>query len=888
MSDYAWVEKAIEEKLIPKDLTTYEFGKKEVFQASVEIAIRRLMISSPDKVSFLKSDRDSEDPYGWEFGHFILRNSKGKKMGRIDNPSILKQLTISNVVPTKSGKDKTSSPRQSRNLVVRNKVESIINDLNKEKKIEEKKIEEKKYNPDTADLLDGKTERKTEILGKSKVNLNKKQFKKDKNIDSLSNLFDTSARNDPDFVRSYLEDVYKVPLLTYNEEMTLGKQVQKYMEIERAELEMIELTGEQPTKKELATKFKLTINQLEKRLTAGENAKERMVAANLSLVVRVAKKYKKVNMELLDLIQEGTIGLVRAAEKFDPARGYKFSTYAYWWIRQGISRAIAEKNLAKRLPIHITEMLNKLKKGQRELSQKMSRTPTVSELAKYLELPEEDVKDLMCKIGEPVSLETKFGDSEDTVLLDLLTSGEDLPEEQIKMDCMKGDLHSFVHQLPDLQCKVLRMRYGMDGDEPMSLSGIGKILGISRDRVRNLERDGLRGLRRLSDNAGKYYDNDTNRQTSSKELQESFEEKKIKELGLDKEIKYNPGAADLLDAKTGRRIEILRKSQKNLNKKQSKNNSKQNLDSTTKTKSTTKVSNIKTDNFMKESDARQSSKNDHLNDLLSELQELIGLKSVKEEVSFLISFVRAQKKRRSLGLKSENISNHFLFLGSPGTGKTEVARLIGKIFKALGILKKGHFVETDRSQLVAGYIGHTAQKTLDVCNKALDGVLFIDEAYSLSVGDSYGDFGSEAIATLLKFMEDKRDQIIVIAAGYPKEMQDFLNSNSGLKSRFNTTLIFEDYKEDELFEILKFLAEKKDHKIHKDSFDYLRKIIREIFNNKSTTFGNGRVMRNLLEIAIKKQSHRLINSHSESKEDFIYLRSEDFTLTSHQLKNLSK
>ena len=715
----------------------------------------------------------------------------------------------------------------------------------------------------------------------------RKPIIEDKNIDSLSNLFDTSARNDPDFLRSYLEDVSKVPLLTYNEEMTLGKQVQKYMEVERAELEMIELTGEQPTKKELATKFKLTINQLEKRLTAGENAKERMVAANLSLVVSVAKKYKKVNMELLDLIQEGTIGLVRAAEKFDPARGYKFSTYAYWWIRQGILRAIAEKNLEKRLPIHIIEMLNKLKKGQRELSQKMSRTPTVSELAKYLELPEEDVKDLMCKAGQPVSLETKVGDNEDTVLLDLLTSGEDLPDEQIEMDCMRGDLHSLLHQLPDLQCRVLRMRYGMDGDEPMSLSVIGKILGISRDRVRNLERDGLRGLRRLSDNPEKYYDNDTNRQTSSKELQESIEEKKIKELGLDKEIKYNPGAADLLDAKTGRRIEILRKSQKNLNKKQSKNNSKQNLDSTTKTKSNTKVSNIKNDNFKEGNEAIKSREDDHLDNLLSELKELIGLKSVKEEVYSLISFVRAQKKRRSLGLKSGNITNHLLFLGSPGTGKTEVARLIGKIFKAIGILRKGHFVETDRSQLVGEYIGHTAPKTLDVCNKALDGVLFIDEAYSLS-NQLERDFGHEAIATLLKFMEDKRDQIIVIAAGYPKEMKDFLNSNSGLKSRFNSTLIFEDYKEDELFDILKLLAEKKDHKIHKDSINSLRKTIREIFNKKSTNFGNGRVMRNLLDIAIKKQSHRLINSNSESKEDFIYLRSEDFTLTMNQLQNLSK
>ncbi len=315
-----------------------------------------------------------------------------------------------------------------------------------------------------------------------------------------------SARtvSDIDLVRSYLRDIGRVPLLSNEQEITLGRQVQDLVNLERIKIELEDQIGEKPEINLYAEKSGLSIAQLKKKLKSGRRAKERMVSANLRLVVSVAKKYTKRNMELLDLIQEGTIGLVRGVEKFDPTRGYKFSTYAYWWIRQGITRAIAEKSRLIRLPIHITEMLNKLKKGQRELSQELSRTPTLKELAEYVELPENDVKDLMSRAGQPVSLETKIGDSEDTVLLDLLSNDIDTPAEQIENDCMKGDLETLLEQLPELQNRVLRMRYGMDGDDPMSLTGIGRVLGISRDRVRNLERDGLRGLRKVGENVEAY------------------------------------------------------------------------------------------------------------------------------------------------------------------------------------------------------------------------------------------------------------------------------------------------------------------------------------------------------------------------------------------------
>ena len=304
---------------------------------------------------------------------------------------------------------------------------------------------------------------------------------------------------DGDLVRSYLRDIGRVPLLSHEQEITLGRQVQELMALEelREELTM-RSGGDELSEAQLAEAAGLAPAQLKRRLQGGRRAKERMVAANLRLVVSVAKKYTKRNMELLDLIQEGTIGLVRGVEKFDPTRGYKFSTYAYWWIRQGITRAIAEKSRTIRLPIHITETLNKLKKAQRELSQELGRTPTVGELAVAAELPEEEVKDLLCRARQPVSLETKVGDGEDTELLDLLAGEGAGPEEMVAGECLRGDLRELLDQLPELQERVLRLRYGMEGEEPMSLTGIARTLGLSRDKTRNLERRALEQIRSRS------------------------------------------------------------------------------------------------------------------------------------------------------------------------------------------------------------------------------------------------------------------------------------------------------------------------------------------------------------------------------------------------------
>ena len=295
-----------------------------------------------------------------------------------------------------------------------------------------------------------------------------------------------------DSVRAYLRDIGRIPLLEHDEEILLGRQVQRLMEIKACE----ELLSN-PNKEKLADSLGLTIKELRKEIRAGEKAKDKMVTANLRLVVSVAKKYTKRNMELLDIIQEGTIGLVRGVEKFDPGRGYKFSTYAYWWIRQGITRAIAEKSRAIRLPIHVTENLNKLKKAQRELSQINGYMPNVFQLSDHLGLTVDEIKDLMCKARQPTSLEIKIGENRDTALIDLLEDETQLPDTLLDQQFIKEDIRELIKDLPEMQAAVVSMRYGIGDEmlEPMSMTAIGQVLNMSRDRVRTLEHKALRSLR---------------------------------------------------------------------------------------------------------------------------------------------------------------------------------------------------------------------------------------------------------------------------------------------------------------------------------------------------------------------------------------------------------
>lgn len=266
-------------------------------------------------------------------------------------------------------------------------------------------------------------------------------------------------------------------------------------------------------------------------------------------------------------------------------------------------------------------------------------------------------------------------------------------------------------------------------------------------------------------------------------------------------------------------------------------------------------------------------------DLFSELENLTGLQEVKKEVSSIINLLKLQKIRKEKGLPELPISRHLVFSGNPDTGKTTVARLLAQIYHELGVLSKGQLIEVDRSGLVGGYVGQTAIKTQGVIQQALGGVLFIDEAYTLARGNDSNDYGQEAIDTILKAMEDHRDNLVVIVAGYPDLMERFVNSNPGLKSRFNKYIYFEDYTPEELLEIFDSMCKKSGLTATQDTRDLVLKHFEKEYANRNETFANGREVRNFFEKTVVNQANRLAIESNIDDEDVSTLTAEDVMLT---------
>ncbi|MEB3309687.1 MAG: RNA polymerase sigma factor SigC [Snowella sp.] len=345
-------------------------------------------------------------------------------------------------------------------------------------------------------------------------------------------------KSSTDLVRLYLQDIGKVPLLKKEEEVVKAQQLQRYLQlvelrsqakeqgdpliIDFVHLISIQETlmaklGHRPSlsrwakeaqksvtdlkqillagKQHWAALAGVTVEELEAQQQEGLQAKEQMIKANLRLVVSVAKKYQNRGLELLDLIQEGTLGLERAVEKFDPTKGYRFSTYAYWWIRQGITRAISTQSRMIRLPVHVTEKLNKIKRAQRKIAQENGHTATVEEVAKELDMTPDQVREILTRVPRSVSLETKVGKDKDTELMDLLETEETSPEDMLANESLRKELKQLIGDLTGREQEVIALRYGFQDGTSYSLSDIGRLLNLSRERVRQIEAKALQKLR---------------------------------------------------------------------------------------------------------------------------------------------------------------------------------------------------------------------------------------------------------------------------------------------------------------------------------------------------------------------------------------------------------
>jgi RNA polymerase nonessential primary-like sigma factor len=398
--------------------------------------------------------------------------------------------------------------------------------------------------PKTTEPLN-ETPAKTDTLEPGSFHLNAVNVAMD---DDAIDLFDEETldlpesrlqRRTTDLVRIYLQEIGRVRLLGRDEEVAEAQKVQRYMHLvelrnqaltqqdhpaiaeyarlmevrdrltanlgHRPSLERwareagIEFVNLKPNisagKAAYAESIGWSVSELDRVMKEGMRAKEHMIQANLRLVVSVAKKYQNRGLELLDLIQEGTLGLERAVEKFDPTKGYRFSTYAYWWIRQGITRAIATQSRTIRLPVHITEKLNKLKKAQRKIAQTKGRTPTVDDLALELETTPDQIRELLLRVPRSISLETKVGKDKDTELGDLLETDDMSPEEKMMRESLHDELQDLLAELTNRERDVIQMRFGLSDGQTHSLAEIGKVLELSRERVRQIESKALQKLR---------------------------------------------------------------------------------------------------------------------------------------------------------------------------------------------------------------------------------------------------------------------------------------------------------------------------------------------------------------------------------------------------------